>query len=76
VFQKCSADLHNLKQTNYDEINVIPPVMLLRVVGSILKLVRHCIYLDGRHVVGAVFKCFYGIHPTVQITTFNIIMPV
>lgn len=58
VFQKCSADLHNLKQTNSDEINAIQRVMLLRVVGSILNPGRHCVYLDGRHVVGVIFKFF------------------
>jgi hypothetical protein len=32
VFHMCSADLHNLKGRNSDEINTIPPAMLLRVV--------------------------------------------
>jgi len=37
MFQTCSADLHNLKHRNSDEINAIPPAMLLRVVGSFFE---------------------------------------
>jgi hypothetical protein len=55
IFQTCSADLHNLKQRISDEINAIPPAMLLRVVGSFLTRVRQCINLDGQ-VVGVTFK--------------------
>jgi hypothetical protein len=40
VFQTRPADLHNLKQRIYDEINVIPPAMVFCVMESILNRVH------------------------------------
>jgi hypothetical protein len=40
VFQARPADLHNLKQRISDEINAIPPAMLLRVMESVLNRVH------------------------------------
>jgi hypothetical protein len=56
VFQARPADLRNLKQTISDEINAIPPAMLLRLMESVLNRVHQCINLDGRHLTGVMFK--------------------
>jgi hypothetical protein len=56
VFQARPADLHNLKQRISDDINAIPPAMLLRVMGSVLNRMHQCINLHGRNLTGVIFK--------------------
>jgi hypothetical protein len=56
VFKTQPAELHNLKQRISDEINAIPPAMLLRAMESGMTPVNQCISLDGQHLTGVMFK--------------------
>jgi hypothetical protein len=55
-FETRPAELHNLKQSISDEINAIPPAMLLRIMESVLDQLHQYINLDGRHLTGVIFK--------------------